>query len=92
MLTLREAQSSGRAGYVAPEVIKRGSHTPALDMYALGIVLFLAITGHRPMTAKEANMLKYADLEAHEYPNMKVRLALFFTQLSRSHERPTRRA
>jgi eukaryotic-like serine/threonine-protein kinase len=38
----------GTPGYVAPEVIEGGPTTPAVDVYALGIVLFESLTGHRP--------------------------------------------
>lgn len=38
----------GTAAYVAPEVLTGGRATPAVDVYALGIVLFEMITGWRP--------------------------------------------
>ena len=47
-----------------------------MDMFAVGVILYTVIAGHRPMLAKEANNLAYAHYEAHEYPHMKVRVAL----------------
>ena len=35
----------GHAGYVAPEVIENHPHTPAMDMYACGVILFMLLTG-----------------------------------------------
>ena len=71
------------AGYVAPEVINDEPHTPAVDMFAIGVVLYMAITGHRPMKTEQANRLTYAGLQAWEFPNMQARcllLASSFTQ------------
>lgn len=38
----------GTPGYLAPEVALGAAITPAVDVYALGVVLFEALTGHRP--------------------------------------------
>ena len=63
----------GGAGFVAPEVIGGGAHSAALDMFAVGVMLFITITGRRPMTNRQANTLTYSTLEAWEYPHMHVR-------------------
>jgi hypothetical protein len=43
-----------------------------MDMYAMGVILYMVITGHRPMLSREAKELSYSHYEAHEYPHMKV--------------------
>lgn len=58
---------------MAPEVIQGKPHTAALDMFAVGVMLYICIAGGRPMTPKQANTLTYANFEAWEYPNMPVR-------------------
>jgi serine/threonine protein kinase len=45
-------------------------HTPAMDMYALGVLLFVMLTGHKPMKSDQARKLSYSKLQAHEYPKM----------------------
>lgn len=38
--------------YIAPEVVRGAQHaTPAVDIYALGTILFEMLTGHRPFEA-----------------------------------------
>jgi hypothetical protein len=66
------------AGFVAPEVIDGGPHSPALDMFAVGVMLYITITGRRPMTNRQANTLSYSKFEAWDYPHMHVRSPLAF--------------
>jgi eukaryotic-like serine/threonine-protein kinase len=44
----------GTAPYVAPELVQGGPATKAVDMYALGAVLFTMVTGHPPYEAETA--------------------------------------
>jgi hypothetical protein len=60
------------AGFVAPEVIDGDAHSPALDMFAMGVMLYITITGRRPMTNRQANTLTYNSFEAWDYPHMHV--------------------
>jgi hypothetical protein len=39
---------AGTLHYMAPEQLEGAMPTPAMDMYALGVVLFEMLTGHRP--------------------------------------------
>lgn len=41
-----------------------------MDMYSLGVVLFVMLTGHKPMKSEEARTLAYSKYEADEYPKM----------------------
>jgi serine/threonine protein kinase len=45
-------------------------HTPSMDMFSLGVILFIMLTGHKPMTSEQAKNLAYSAFEAHEYPKM----------------------
>ena len=41
-----------------------------MDAFALGVILFIMLTGHKPMRTEQAAKLSYSSLEAHEYPRM----------------------
>jgi hypothetical protein len=47
-------------------------HSTAMDLFAMGVMLYMVITGRRPMGSREANTLTYNCYEAWEYPHMKV--------------------
>lgn len=40
-----EAGWLGTPGYVAPEVIDCQPHTPAMDLFSAGVILFILLTG-----------------------------------------------
>ena len=50
--------TSGTMGYMAPEVLKSESHGYSVDYYALGIVTYEFMFGHRPYLAKSKKELK----------------------------------
>jgi len=42
----------GKAPYMAPELVKDSASTPQSDLYALGILFYEMLVGHRPYTAR----------------------------------------
>ncbi|GGU28103.1 serine/threonine-protein kinase [Lentzea flava] len=49
----RADQVVGTAAYLAPEQVRGGEITPAVDVYALGLVLLECLTGHREYEGAE---------------------------------------
>ncbi|GGR51139.1 hypothetical protein GCM10010168_82340 [Actinoplanes ianthinogenes] len=53
----------GTPAYLAPERLFGAAAVPASDVYALGVVLYLALTGHAPWNAQDTRQM----LDAHVY-------------------------
>ncbi|OHS92757.1 hypothetical protein TRFO_12312 [Tritrichomonas foetus] len=43
----------GTPGYLSPEVLSRGSHTFAIDVWAVGVAVYLMLTGKQPFRAPD---------------------------------------
>ncbi len=56
----------GTPGYMAPEVIRGGSATPASDLYSMGAMLFEMLTGRMPFQGSSA--LEVASRQLGELP------------------------
>ncbi|RZS82952.1 serine/threonine-protein kinase [Motilibacter rhizosphaerae] len=49
----------GSVGYLAPEVLERGTADERVDVYAAGVVLFEALTGERPFAGETPIQVAY---------------------------------
>lgn len=45
----------GTPEYLAPEIIKGGGHTKAVDWWSLGLMMFEMFSGHHPFKLKNKN-------------------------------------
>lgn len=61
----------GSAGFVAPEIIRGGVHSPAMDVYAMGVLLFIMLVGRKPFNNTENENLRYCFLKLHDAPGLK---------------------
>lgn len=56
---------------MAPEIAHDGVHTPAMDMFSLGVVLFIMLVGRKPFNIGDAANLKYCDMDIKDAPGIK---------------------
>lgn len=61
----------GTAGFIAPEIVKGGAHSPAMDVYALGVLLFVMMVGRKPYNFSDVEKLKYAYMPLKDAPGLK---------------------
>ena len=52
-----QRQACGTLGYVAPEVLSRSGYGEAADIYSIGIVLYLLVTGYLPFDHRSDSKL-----------------------------------
>ena len=64
------AGALGSPGFVAPEVILHGPHTPAMDVFSLGIVLFIMLVGRKPFNIPQCEDLSYCQLPLADAPGL----------------------
>ncbi|KAF6255693.1 kinase-like domain-containing protein [Scenedesmus sp. NREL 46B-D3] len=50
----------GSPGFIAPEVVLGDAHTPAMDVYSLGVLLFVMLVGRKPWDSQRSHTLQYA--------------------------------
>ena len=73
------AGALGSPGFVAPEIILHGPHTPAMDVFSLGTVLFIMLVGRKPFNIQQCEDLSYCQLALADAPGLQdPRRALFF--------------
>jgi serine/threonine protein kinase len=59
----------GTAGYMAPELVNRGSATAAADIYSLGVVAYEMLVGRRPFTGGVMAVLRAHAFERPQAPS-----------------------
>lgn len=45
-------------------------HTPAMDVFSLGIVLFIMLVGRKPFNIKECENLTYCNINIRDAPGL----------------------
>jgi len=65
---LREGELLGTPAYIAPERLRGGKVGPAADVYALGVLLYRALSGRLPWPAESPPDLLHAHLWVNPVP------------------------
>ncbi|KAL6760960.1 hypothetical protein V8C86DRAFT_1826029 [Haematococcus lacustris] len=60
----------GSPGFMAPEVVRGGRHSEAMDVYGLGVLLFVMLTGRKPFNLRDVQSLQYAHCSIREAPGL----------------------
>ncbi|WIA31298.1 hypothetical protein OEZ86_002200 [Tetradesmus obliquus] len=60
----------GSPGFIAPEVVLGDAHTPAMDVYSLGVLLFVMLVGRKPWDSQRSHTLQYAVYSSAEAPGL----------------------
>ena len=61
----------GSPGFIAPEVVFDKPHTPAMDVYGLGVLLFIMLVGRKPYDSNLTESLEYATIPIKEAQGLK---------------------
>ena len=61
----------GSPGFVAPEVVLDAPHAPSMDVFSLGVVLFIMLVGRKPFNIADSESLAYVHLELAKAPGLR---------------------
>eukprot|EP00890_Picochlorum_soloecismus_P004623 jgi/Picsp_1/5161/NSC_02524-R1_calcium calmodulin-dependent protein kinase type iv-like len=61
----------GSAGFVAPEIVKGHDHTPAMDVFGMGVLLFVMMVGRKPWDVEQCEKLRYTKMNLADAPGFK---------------------
>lgn len=61
----------GSAGFIAPEIVKGDVHTPAMDIYGLGVLLFVMLVGRKPWDIQQCEKLEYHNIPLRDAPGLR---------------------
>ncbi|GLC43239.1 hypothetical protein PLESTB_001495300 [Pleodorina starrii] len=61
----------GTPGFVAPETWNDKPQTLAMDIYSLGVMLFIMLTGRKPHSGADIRRMTYCKKSIHDAPGLK---------------------
>ena len=64
------AGALGSPGFISPEIIIGGAHTYAMDVFAVGVVLFVLLVGRKPFNIADSQSLDYCHMKLADCPGM----------------------
>lgn len=60
----------GSPGFVSPEAANDEVHTPAMDIFSLGVVAFIMLVGRKPFSVQQSESLQYCDMDIKDAPGL----------------------
>ena len=61
----------GSPGFIAPEIVFDKPHVPSMDVYGLGVMLFIMLVGRKPYDLNQSESLEYANIPIKDAPGLK---------------------
>lgn len=58
----------GTAGFLSPECCHNVPHSPAMDMWSLGTILFVMLCGRMPYSHEQIENLYYPEIDIRQSP------------------------
>lgn len=60
----------GSPGFISPEIIIGEPHSYAMDVFAVGVVLFVLLVGRKPFNIADSESLSYCHMDLDSCPGM----------------------
>ena len=60
----------GSPGFISPEIIIGERHTYAMDVFAVGVVLFVLLVGRKPFNIADSESLSYCAMKLADCPGV----------------------
>ena len=64
------AGALGSPGFISPEIIIGEPHTYAMDVFAVGVVLFVLLVGRKPFNIADSESLSYCAMNLADCPGI----------------------
>lgn len=65
------AGALGSPGFISPEIITGEPHTYAMDVFAVGVILFVLLVGRKPFNIADSESLNYCAMKLADCPGIK---------------------